>query len=212
MDLMSFDITCDIHAALKRDMRIHYGGAYPLRNQSCTELLTSIVVLKGKKRAASALPLSWVLSHVSMTIPELPSLGNWSNNFVLPVRTAGMYHGSLTWLDLIFRMNSGVKCNVTPASLGLKCIYYRSNTKAWSSLCLSTEAMIKRKTQGQVLKRGLSLRFIKRLTRTSRTIPRSHCGRTGINLGLSDSIDIIMSETGHVSLIVWGDRQGVSNR
>ena len=36
--------------------------------------------------------------------------------------------------------------------------------------------------------------FIRRLTRASRTIPRSHCGRTEINLGPSDSIDIIMSE------------------
>ena len=28
----------------------------------------------------------------------------------------------------------------------------------------------------------------------SRTIPRSYCSRTGMNLGLSDSIDLIMSE------------------
>ena len=32
------------------------------------------------------------------------------------------------------------------------------------------------------------------VTRASRTKRRSHCGRTEINLGLSDSIDIIMSE------------------
>ena len=43
-------------------------------------------------------------------------------------------------------MNSGVKYSVTPAPLGVNCIYCGSNTKACSSLLLPAEAMARRKT------------------------------------------------------------------
>ena len=79
----------------------------------------------------------------------------------------------------------------TQAPLDLNCTYCRSNTKAWSSLHLPAEAMARRKTVFKVqCLRELSQRFIRRLrrlTKASRTIPRSHWGRTGVNLGLCNS-------------------------
>ena len=70
MDLMGFDLPWDILANLDRGLRIHYGGAYPPGYRGCTKLLTCIIVLKGNKQAAPALSQLWVLSHVSVIIPE----------------------------------------------------------------------------------------------------------------------------------------------
>ena len=53
-------------------MRIHYGGANPSANRGCTKHLTRNIVLKGNKKVASALSQLWVLSHVSVIIPERP--------------------------------------------------------------------------------------------------------------------------------------------
>ena len=70
LDLMSFDLSWDTLAVLKGGMIIHYSGADPSRGSGCTELLPCIVVFNWKKQAACALPQLWVLSHVSMVVPE----------------------------------------------------------------------------------------------------------------------------------------------
>ena len=103
--------------------------------------LSSLPALLSLKGINKQLLHFWVLSHVSLTIPE---------RFTgLPVN--GQDRWNVTQVTdlvrpLIFRLNSGVKSNVTPAPLGLNCIYCGSNTKAWSSLRLPAEAMIRRKT------------------------------------------------------------------
>ena len=65
---MSFDLSWDTLAVLKGGMRIYHSGADPSRDSGCTELLSCIVASNWNKQAVSALP--WVLSHISMVVPE----------------------------------------------------------------------------------------------------------------------------------------------
>ena len=95
---MGFDLPWDVLATLERGMRIHCAGANPPGNRGCTKLLTRIIILKWNKQAASALSQLWVLSHVPVMSALTGQLGAPKSD--LPVGTAGINQGSLTWLDL----------------------------------------------------------------------------------------------------------------
>ena len=94
---MSFDFSWDTLAVLKGGMRIHYSGAYPTRDSGCTELLPHVVVFNWNKQArlpflnsgSSVMYLCWYLSALTYWAVRAPKSG-------LPVRIAGLYHGSLT--------------------------------------------------------------------------------------------------------------------
>ena len=125
-------------------MRIHYGGADPMRYRGCTELVPVIIFFEWNKQAASALPYLWVLSHVSMIIPERSDWAIRSTNLAYQSEPLE-FVPQVTDLvrPLILRMNSGVKYNVTSAPLGLNCMNCGSNTKFTVS---PAEAMARRKT------------------------------------------------------------------
>ena len=97
---MSFDLSWDIFAVLKGGMRIPYSGADPTRNRGCTELLPCMVVSDWNKQAASALSQLWALSHASMIVSKQFYWAIKSTKIWITSGTAGMYHGSLTWLGL----------------------------------------------------------------------------------------------------------------
>ena len=76
---MGFDLPWDILATLDRGVRIHYSGAYPPRNQGCTELLARIVILKRDKYVVPALPSFWALRHISVIVLQHPhSQNRWN--------------------------------------------------------------------------------------------------------------------------------------
>ena len=93
-------------------------------------------------------------------------------------------------------MNWGVKYSVIPAPLVFNCIYRGSNTKAFSSLHLPAEAMARRKNVFKVkcLREASHNGSWGGLLKASSIMSRSHCGRTGVILGLCNSIDQIMSD------------------
>ena len=81
-----------------------------------------------------------VLEHPDWTVRSTKLWFTSRNRWDIPLVT------DLVWPLIFSHMNSGVKYKVTPAPLGLNCIYCRSNTKAWSSMRLPAEAMARRKT------------------------------------------------------------------
>ena len=68
------------------------------------------------KQAASALPQLWVLSHVSVRIPERPHWAIWSTKIWFTSWNRWNVPGVTDLVrPLVFHMNFGVKYNVIPA-------------------------------------------------------------------------------------------------
>ena len=100
-------------------MKIHYGGANPSKIEAALSSLPTLLSLKETNKR----PLPFLILGAQSCIYDNP----WDRWDVPQVTDLVR--------PLILRMNSGVKNNVTPVSLGLKC-----------SLRLPAEAMIRRKT------------------------------------------------------------------